>query len=70
MAFAVRQVTQESERAGRGLVWTVTNWLHSAHNVAWDGSLMVAVGNNPRFETSPGGLTWSMRALSAGSPVT
>lgn len=49
-----------------GLVWTVTSWLSSADDVAWDGSLLVAVGN-PWMDTSPDGLGWSMRALPDGS---
>ncbi len=52
-----------------GLAWTVTSWLSSADDVAWDGSLMVAV-RGPWVDTSPDGLTWTMRMLPVGSSNT
>jgi hypothetical protein len=52
-----------------GLAWTVTSRFSSADDVAWDGSLMVAVGG-PWNDTSPDGLTWTMRTLPAGSSNT
>jgi hypothetical protein len=47
-----------------GLVWTVTSGFSSADDVAWDGSLMVAVGS--LVQTSSDGLTWTMRSLMTG----
>ncbi|BDG02861.1 IPT/TIG domain-containing protein [Anaeromyxobacter oryzae] len=46
-----------------GLVWTMTSPLNGAKDVAWDGSLLVAVGSAVWVHTSPDGLTWTMRTL-------
>jgi hypothetical protein len=43
-----------------GLIWTETSWF-TADDVAWDGSLMVAVGRSG-VQTSTDGLTWNFRS--------
>jgi IPT/TIG domain len=45
------------------LVWTMTSQLATASDVAWDGSLLVAVGNSG-VRTSSDGLTWTLRTAS------
>ncbi|RPJ72584.1 MAG: hypothetical protein EHM24_09190, partial [Acidobacteria bacterium] len=46
------------------LVWNATSGFSTADDVAWDGSLMVAVGS--LVQTSSDGLTWTMRSLMTG----
>jgi hypothetical protein len=47
-----------------GRVWRMTSSLSSADDVAWDSSLMVAVGS--MVQTSTDGLTWTPRDLRSG----
>ena len=48
-------------------IWTSTNSFASADDVAWNGQLFVAVGGELLVDTSPDGLSWTMRTLPSGN---